>query len=193
MIAAGFANPVPDAQAAFRAIMAAAARPGRVVPVAGVAGTPKPLLPASAAIVLSLVDHDSPVWLDEAAADAVSWIRFHTGAPVVADAREASFAIVTRPQAMPKLADFNPGTPDYPDRSTTVIVQVGTLTSGTPLTLAGPGIRERQAFAPAPCPAGLVEQLALNRAIFPQGIDLVFAGDNDIAALPRSVRVVEND
>jgi alpha-D-ribose 1-methylphosphonate 5-triphosphate synthase subunit PhnH len=191
MIAAGFANSVLDAQAAFRAIMDATARPGSILPVAGVTGAPMPLLPSTGSIILALLDHDAPVWLDDAAQDVFDWIRFHTGAPAVSKAADASFAIVTRPVSLPSFTAFNPGTLDYPDRSTTVIVQVETLTDGTPLILEGPGIKGRQTFAPAPCPADLAERLILNRSLFPRGIDLLFVSGGEVAALPRSVRVVE--
>lgn len=191
MIAAGFANPVFDAQAAFRAVMDATARPGRIVPMAGVAERPRPLLPATASFVLSLLDHDTPVWLDDVNDDLRTWIAFHAGAPVTADPSQAAFAIVSRPQTLPAFDTFNPGTPDYPDRSTTVIVQVETLSGGAPLALEGPGIKGRERIAPSPVPADLRDRLALNRSLFPCGIDLIFVSADGIAALPRSVRVVE--
>jgi alpha-D-ribose 1-methylphosphonate 5-triphosphate synthase subunit PhnH len=191
MIAAGFENPVMEAQSTFRAIMDATASPGRPIPIAGIAGAPRSLLPSTAAIVLTLLDHDAPLWIDDPADDVLNWIRFHTSAPIVTNAADAAFAIVTHAQSLPPLASFNPGTLDYPDVSTTVIVQVETLTDGVPLTLAGPGIKGRHTFAPAPTPSDLTQQLGANRALFPRGIDLLFVSASDVAALPRSVRVVE--
>jgi alpha-D-ribose 1-methylphosphonate 5-triphosphate synthase subunit PhnH len=109
----------------------------------------------------------------------------------VTNAADAAFAIVTRPQSLPQLASFNPGTLDYPDVSATVIVQVETLAGGAPLTLAGPGIKGRQTLAPAPVPSDLAQQLDANRALFPRGIELLFVSAGAVAALPRSVCVVE--
>ena len=81
MIAAGFENPVMEAQSTFRAIMDAMA-PGRPFPIAGIAGAPRPLLPSTAAIALTLLDHDTPVWLDDPPDDVLNWLRFHTGRPL---------------------------------------------------------------------------------------------------------------
>ena len=191
MVSPGFPNLVLDAQAAFRSIMDATARPGCIVPIKGTSETPMPLLPAAAAIALSLFDHDTPVWLDDPAANAVSWIRFHTGAPVLDRPDDARFAIVTRPLAMPRLTAFDPGTPDYPDRGATVIVQVESLTDGAPMLLEGPGVKGRATIAPTPVPGDLPRQLASSRSLFPRGIDLLLVTCDEIAALPRSVRLME--
>ncbi len=53
-VALAFADPVRDAQAAFRAVMNAMARPGSVQPVARLAGAPAPLSPTAAAIAVAL-------------------------------------------------------------------------------------------------------------------------------------------
>jgi len=38
----------------------------------------------------------------------------------------------------------------------------------------------------------MAQRLRDNRELFPRGVDLVFVAGHTIAALPRSVRVVEN-
>ncbi|MBL8584289.1 MAG: phosphonate C-P lyase system protein PhnH, partial [Rhizobiaceae bacterium] len=53
----GFAQPVFDAQAVFRAVMDAMARPGSVHAIGERATPPSPLLPATAAVALALCDH----------------------------------------------------------------------------------------------------------------------------------------
>jgi alpha-D-ribose 1-methylphosphonate 5-triphosphate synthase subunit PhnH len=87
------ANPVYESQATFRAAMEATARPGEIKTLRGVTA-PAPLAPATAALVQSLADYETPVWLDsQFDAPAVKdWIRFHTSAPVVDDKRAATFA-----------------------------------------------------------------------------------------------------
>lgn len=184
---AAFAN-----QAAFRALMDCLSRPGDIRTLDGV-GAPAPMAPATAALMRSLADYESPVWLDPtfAAAPAIAdWIRFHTSAPIVGDPRNAAFALVANPLALPDFMQFAQGSEEYPDRSTTVIVQIEGF-AGPALTLRGPGIETTRAFAAAPLPDDFAQRLRDNREMFPRGIDLVFVAGERIAALPRSVRLVE--
>lgn len=179
-------------QAAFRALMDCLSRPGQIRTLDGV-GAPAPMVPATAALMRSLADYESPVWLDPAfaAAPAIAeWIRFHTGAPVVANPNHAAFALVADPLALPAFTQFAQGSEEYPDRSTTVIVQVERF-AGPALTLQGPGIKTTCAFSAQPLPSDLAQRLRDNRELFPRGIDLVFVAGREIAALPRSVRLVE--
>jgi alpha-D-ribose 1-methylphosphonate 5-triphosphate synthase subunit PhnH len=189
----GFTDAVFDAQRAFRAVMAALARPGTVEALASDLKPPAPLTPALAAVALTLTDHDTPVWLDArlaAAPDVAAFLRFHAGAPIVAEPAAAAFALITDPLAMPPLGAFAQGTDAYPDRSATLIIRVERF-SGTALTLSGPGIKGSTAFAASPLPFDFVEQIAANRALFPRGVDLVLCAPQQVAALPRSVRLKE--
>jgi alpha-D-ribose 1-methylphosphonate 5-triphosphate synthase subunit PhnH len=179
------------AQSTFRKVMDATARPGTIQTIAEGAAAPAPLTGAAAAIALTLFDHDTPVWLDAAfATDAVTqWLRFNTGCPIVTDQAQSAFAVAGDLAALPQLESFALGTPDYPDRSTTLILQVASLSGGEALTLSGPGIRDTAALAPQGLPKGFVEQLAANRALFPLGVDVLLVAGNDIAALPRTTIV----
>ncbi len=191
-LSGGFAAPVFDSQAVFRAVMDATARPGKIVDLAAEAAPPKPLSEAAGAIALALFDHETPVWLDHelAGAEAVAdWLRFHTGAPVTDAPEEAAFALISDSAHMPALSSFRQGTAEYPDRSTTLIVAVETLKSQSVIALRGPGIKDAATLAPAPLPVGFHDQLRTNHAQFPRGVDLVFVAGARIAALPRSTRI----
>jgi alpha-D-ribose 1-methylphosphonate 5-triphosphate synthase subunit PhnH len=180
-------------QAAFRALMDCMAHPGEIKTLGGI-DAPAPLAPATAALVQSLADYESPVWLDAAFATVpaiADWIRFHTGAPIVSEPRDAAFALVADPLALPGFMQFAQGSEEYPDRSTTLIVQVERF-AGPALVLRGPGIKTIHAFAAEPLPDDMAQRLRDNRELFPRGIDLVFVAGERIAALPRSVRVGEN-
>jgi alpha-D-ribose 1-methylphosphonate 5-triphosphate synthase subunit PhnH len=98
--------------------------------------------------------------------------------------------VIADPVRVPALSVLAQGTPDYPDRSTTVLLQVETL-AATGWTLEGPGIRNTARFSAAPLPADFAAQMRANRAAFPCGVDIFFATRTSLAALPRSVRITE--
>ena len=198
----GFADPVFDAQSVFKALMDAMARPGNIMPVRALAAPPAPLSATAAAVALTLCDHDTPLWLDEALAGSSavrSWLAFHTGAPLVDAPGEAAFALVADVAGLGRLADFAQGSQEYPDRSTTMIVQVDALTgdagrrhleSGL-LLLEGPGIQNAATIAVSPLPESFLAEWQDNRARFPRGVDVVLAAPGAIACLPRTVKIRE--
>ena len=194
-IVRGFTDPVHDSQRVFRTALDALARPGRIARISSNLAPPAPLLATSASLLLALADYETTVWLDDAlaeATDVADFIRFHTGAPLTRIRREADFAVMAAPLIMPPLASFAQGTPEYPDHSATLIVQVESLANDGWI-FAGAGIPARQSFCAAPLPADLPRQLADNRARFPCGVDLIFVTSAEIAALPRSCRIVEGN
>jgi alpha-D-ribose 1-methylphosphonate 5-triphosphate synthase subunit PhnH len=196
MLTAAFADPVLSAQATFRAILNAMARPGSLQPLGIALSPPPPLNKGAAAVALTLCDQDTPIWLDaelRASASVCEWLGFHCGCPLAEDPTTADFALACRPAKLPAFETFNIGTADYPDRSTTIVLQVDTLRPEKGLVLSGPGIRGRSALSAAPLPGEMRDRLARNRSLFPQGIDLILATHDAIAALPRSLRVVEED
>ena len=189
-LVAGFADPVLDSQAAFRALMDAMARPGRFEPLTGPADVPAPLSPVTAAVALTLIDRDTPLWLDPplaAAEPLCRWLAFHCGALVTQDREAAAFAVVADPRSAPPLDSFALGSDAYPDRSTTLVMQVQGLTEDGPL-LSGPGVAEPFRLGAWPLPADFWQQWCANRATFPRGVDIVLAGPGGVVALPRSLR-----
>jgi alpha-D-ribose 1-methylphosphonate 5-triphosphate synthase subunit PhnH len=195
-IAAGFSEPVFGAQKVFRAVMDALARPGLAQTFPGLPAAPAPLSPAAGALALALADYDTPVWLDPplaAAADVGAWLRFHTGAPVVSDPARAAFAFVADPLRVPPFEAFALGTPEYPDRSTTIILQLERFAGGPPLTLGGPGIAGSRQFSAEPLPHDIAGRLVANRALFPRGVDVLLVTMDQVVALPRSIHVLAGD
>jgi alpha-D-ribose 1-methylphosphonate 5-triphosphate synthase subunit PhnH len=173
--------------------MNAMARPGSRCSLRTDLDRPRPLTAPAAALVLALCDFETPVWLDpplSAEAGVAEFLRFHTGARLVAVPAEAAYAVVSDAARMPPLAAFAQGTPEYPDRSATLVVQVREMRAGG-WKLEGPGIPGHALFSAAPLPAGFVAQLQANRAGFPCGVDIFFADGTEIAALPRSTHVTE--
>jgi len=188
----GFADKVLSAQSTFRSVMDAMARPGSVRRIVPLAGTPGPMMRGTAAIALTLFDHDTPLWLDARMSESVEvlkWLRFHTGAPVVQDPSISGFALIADAAELPPLERFALGSNEYPDRSTTVIVQVESLAAGRAFELRGPGIDGVASLQATIGPHDLFERLRINQTLFPRGIDMVLVADDAVVAIPRTTRV----
>jgi alpha-D-ribose 1-methylphosphonate 5-triphosphate synthase subunit PhnH len=191
-LAPAFADPVTDAQATFRTVMNAMARPGMVMPLACDLSPPSPFSPAAAAVALALLDYETPFWLDRPLAESpavTQWLSFHTGAPQVEDPGKAAFAFVADVANAPAFDRFALGSLEYPDGSSTLVMQVEQLSNLPSMRLTGPGMAGTRNFSVDPLPENFLAQIEQNRASFPRGIDLVFVTADGIAALPRSTRV----
>lgn len=177
-------------QRTFRALMDATARPGTIRMLQGT-DAPPPLMPATAAVVASLADYETPLWLDAGFSEApavTEWIRFTTGARIVQDAREAAFALVSSMRLLPDFGMFAQGSEEYPEWSTTLIVQVARF-DGEVISLCGPGIKDTDNLAVESLPGDFIVRWANNRALFPRGVDVILVAGTDIAALPRAVQI----
>ena len=183
----GFANPVRDSQEAFRAVLDAMARPGRVHRVSVPAMPPTPLGRAAAAVLLTLVDAETPLWLDPDAEPARDWLLFHCGSPIV-PALAAQFALALQPVP---LTAFSAGTDEEPESSATLILQMEAFGEGPRLNLSGPGLAAPAVLQVRGLPPGFAAEWSRNRALFPRGIDVVLCAGDQLAALPRTVRIEE--
>jgi alpha-D-ribose 1-methylphosphonate 5-triphosphate synthase subunit PhnH len=189
---AGFADKVLSAQSTFRSVMGAMARPGSLQQAVAAVGTPGPMMHGTAAIALTLFDHDTPIWLDaemSGTSEVAEWLKFHSGAPVVDDPAICSFALIGNGAALPDLSNFSFGTNEYPDRSTTLILQVDSLKHGSAYELRGPGIDGTASLRAMIAPADLFDRLAVNETMFPRGIDVVLVSGETIVAIPRTTRL----
>lgn len=187
----GFGDPVFDSQAVFRALLHAMSRPGMVNTLDIDLAPPAPLSPAAAAVCLTLADLDTPVWVTPGTpGNALSYLRFHCGCPMVENPAHAAFALITDGDHLPDLTRFSLGTQEYPDRSATLIIQVSGLeavrTGGVRLT--GPGIESMNRLAVRGLSDDFWAAFAANHQQYPLGWDVVFATEDRIASLPRSTR-----
>jgi alpha-D-ribose 1-methylphosphonate 5-triphosphate synthase subunit PhnH len=181
-LSGGFAYAPLTAARAFRAALEALARPGRIETVAG-AAPPAPASVAAGVLILTLADGTTPLYLAPSHDTALlrDWVTFHTGAPLVG-AGDAVFALGTW-DALAPLDRYAIGTPEYPDRSVTLIVELAHLAAeGTCLT--GPGIRDTAALSLPD-----VAAFADNHARFPLGFDAFLTCGDRLAGLPRSTRI----
>ena len=177
----GFADAATESAAIFRATLNAMARPGMTESVFGIS-PPHPLSGAAGAVLLTLVDHETPVHLagDHDCNAVRDWLAFHTGARFVG--RDyAVFAVGSWDDLMP-LADYRTGTAEFPDHSVTLLVECEVL-SRHGVTMRGPGI-DHVAELNLPDPGFL----DFNAARYPLGIDMILTAGSALAAVPRSTR-----
>jgi alpha-D-ribose 1-methylphosphonate 5-triphosphate synthase subunit PhnH len=184
----GFADPVGEAQATFRAVLDAMARPARLHRVGERLTAPAPLDPATAAVLLTLVDNETPLWLDPAVAPARDWLAFHCGAAIIEVPNQAAFAIAL---SMPDLGALSAGTHEAPEESATLILQIAALGTGARYRLFGPGLREPAVLAASGLPADFAAIWQRNHAQYPCGVDIILCAGATLAALPRSVSIEE--
>jgi alpha-D-ribose 1-methylphosphonate 5-triphosphate synthase subunit PhnH len=190
-VLAGFADPVLDAQRVFRSVLDAMAHPGHVVEVSAPESAPVPLHGAVASLCLTLVDLDTPVWLDGMAGtpETREYLQFHCGCRFVEAPGAARFALIGDPAVMPALSRFDAGTDESPERSATLLVQVPSLREGRGRRLAGAGIASEVRLEAIGLPAGFWHGLRDNHALFPRGVDVLLAAGRHVAALPRTTSV----
>ncbi|HTM78270.1 MAG TPA: phosphonate C-P lyase system protein PhnH [Devosia sp.] len=190
----GFSDPVHQSQSSFRAIMDALASPGTVQKLAEPGLARVALTPELASILLTLSDPETPIWFADSLrhdAGVAAFVAFHTGAPIVSEPGKAVFAVAPHASELPRFEQFNLGTQEYPDRSTTIVLAVAALSGGVELSLRGPGIKGHGHISPIGLPEDFLEQWAANRELFPRGIDLVLVAGGAVLGLPRSTRIAE--
>jgi alpha-D-ribose 1-methylphosphonate 5-triphosphate synthase subunit PhnH len=185
-----FADPIDQCQRTFRALLGALSRPGSIARLPAPPDPPAPLGGAVAAIALTLLDFDSPLWLDGtfASVPVHRYLHYHTGAPSVMRSAAAAFAFIGDARSMPQFSAFAAGELAYPDRSTTLVIQIPSLTNGRDVTLSGPGIERSVAIAPAGLADWFWPAWNENAARYPLGVDLFLADSHAVICLPRTTK-----
>lgn len=187
MLERAFDDAVVDSQRTFRAILDAMAHPGRILPVTGIRPPPG-LSAAAAATLLTLADHDTPLWLAPTHLAARPWIQFHAGAPIVTDPDRCAFALTADAAG---LARFPVGTHEEPETSTTLIVEIAEFGRGRRYCLTGPGLEDHAILTADGLGADFVTLWAANHALYPCGVDLILCAGDRLTALPRTVAIQE--
>lgn len=200
----GFRDAVAGAQQAFRCVLDAMSRPGRVValPPSALAGlvppassTPdRPMSPGAAALLLTLLDAETTVRLAGglASRSAQAYLRFHTGVRSAAPGEAAEFTVVRAAEVDDTLwSALDLGTDEAPQRGATLVVEVDGLDAGrgARLRLKGPGIEATQALQVDGLSTGFWLWRQRLQAALPRGIELVLVDGSRMAAIPRSTRI----
>lgn len=188
-----FADPVGGTQRAFRLLLLAMSRPGTIVdfPAGDLSAQDLPLGHAATAVALTLVDLDTPIWLGDGYEAALGYLRFHCGART-SDAGACRFAFAASSVSLPDLNTFDLGSAEFPDRSTTLVLEVGHLHPGdanSGMRLMGPGLERAARLDVGGTDARLWRQWQQLRPLFPRGIDLILTCGGQLAALPRTTLV----
>lgn len=214
----GLENPVDDAQLVFKAALNALSRPGLPVRLSTLPPSPYAENPRGAcmtrgmtALALALCDMDTPVWLDPACntPEVRRHLRFHCGCPLAEEPHAAAFAFIGDAQRMPYLHEFRQGVPEYPDRSTTLVIraELTTVLEGPfgeseqeRYEISGPGVKGNHEGDSLFCTIGGLPEWfrrswAENSVMYPLGVDVLLVDDSPlytggphvlITGLPRS-------
>ena len=181
----GFADPVLEAQSAFRSILDAMSRPGTIHDVGVGLRPPVALGSAAAACLLTLVDAETSLHLDAVCTPAWEWVRFHCGPSESAEG-VADFVLST---TMPELSALWAGGDDDPQGGATLILAVASFDRGDTFTVAGPGLRIPAVIVVDGLPVDFAERWQRNHARFPRGVDVLLCAGSRLMALPRSLDV----
>lgn len=156
-----FTLAVQDAQHSFRRLLKAMSEPGVIVSLQQLQHGWQPLNVATTSLLLTLVDHETPVWLAPTLHnDLVGQnLRFHTGAPLIEQPQQATFAVAS-----------------------------DSISGGRMLRLTGAGIAEERMIAPQ-LPECIIAELTERPHPFPLGIDLILTCGERLLAIPRTTHV----
>lgn len=201
-LSAGFAQPALDSQAVFRGVLQAFSHPGRPVTLGVNAQWPRVpgalCQPASAAVLLALLDAETSLWLSPSLSGSAvqTWLRFHTGCRVVEHPSQAQFIWAAQLAELPDLADLPCGTDAYPDQAATCLIDVPALSvehTQAQWTLSGPGLPAPGALALPGTDWVQIERFDAWRraahALFPRGPDALLALADQIVGLPRTTQL----
>lgn len=197
-----FDDPVLGSQACFRHLLDALAHPGKGQTLPNDCRLGQ-LSAAASQILLTLGDQDTPLWLSPALAQPATLanLRFHLGAPLVAQPHQAELAVVSLnelaslswPSGQDGVIPFRIGEEIAPEQGATLLIECGELACGPYLQLAGPGLREPVLRQLGALPAAFVAWLCSpwRQRHFPCGLEMFFCAGQQLIALPRTTQIKE--
>lgn len=187
----GFSNKASDSTACYGILHEATSNPATIFQLPVTVAAPRGLMMGAVVILLTLADAETPVWLAPECdtTEARAHLLFHTGCPIVAEPELAAFAVMSVERDLSITKDLGLGLAEYPDRTATVILESERLIDGEGPLFHGPGMTEPRRFCVEEHPPSLWVHIAANQALFPRGVDWIFASPTELAALPRSTKI----
>jgi alpha-D-ribose 1-methylphosphonate 5-triphosphate synthase subunit PhnH len=190
-ILTGFSDNSRQSNEIFRTVMNALSHPGRVFDLTSEIACPTALNRAATAVVMALADYETPIWLapNVASDQATAHFNFHTGCTVSATAADALFAIANTTSDLSFLESLAVGTSENPHQSATLILMIDGFADAEGLKLSGPGIKDLAYVNPQRLPDDVISLITQNEKLFPLGIDLLLASDDQLVGIPRSTKL----
>jgi alpha-D-ribose 1-methylphosphonate 5-triphosphate synthase subunit PhnH len=176
----------------FQAVVTALNHPGAAVHLPQLDSLPWPLNSASAALLATWVNPETPVWTDLCwDSDPAAWLQQSCACSLVTEPCMARVAFVADPLRIPPLGQFCLGEDDRPESSTTLILQVSgfSVPTGRLRDVSGRG-RSRQLW-PTGLPPRFWSDWDNQKRYLPFGIDVFFTRTDTLVALPRGLQLTE--
>ncbi|MEM1172982.1 MAG: phosphonate C-P lyase system protein PhnH [Cyanobacteria bacterium P01_H01_bin.35] len=137
----GFSDIVDDSQTTFRALLNALSYPEKKQEININLTLPSDLNIGCAAACLTILYLETKVCLSSYFdRDVKAWLLFHKGCSFTDNSQVADFAIIKDINSIANCENFNSGTAEEPEKSTTLFMQGLDLESGEKVILIGPGI-----------------------------------------------------
>lgn len=186
----GFTDPVSHSQLTFRKVLAAMSTPGLVMDLGFKAPQVEPVGQAITAISLSLFDFEASVWIEEPYQSLLKrYLHFHSGCQVTEQAELADFALLSGNSGQLDLFSFKQGSEESPELSTTLLIHVDDLNSGSEVLVSGPGNLRPRSLKVTGLVASFWSQWKEQHEMFPLGVDVILASGSQLVALPRTALV----
>jgi alpha-D-ribose 1-methylphosphonate 5-triphosphate synthase subunit PhnH len=183
----GFDDPELGSQQTFRAIVKALDNPGHLVQIRSKLSAPGDLNPASAAIFLTLSHDKTTFWADlNWTFPLIEWFQYQCGCNIVTEPCMADLALITNPIAMPPLDYFRIGDDDNPDNCTTLIVQVGDLSTTATMNPIETVVNKMTTRSFLEVSPNFWDHWYFQSRRFPLGVDIFLTCNDMLAAMPRA-------
>ena len=171
----------------FQAVLTALKQPGAAVRLPTSDGLPWRLNGASAALLATWVNPETPVWTDlHWDSEPADWLQQTSSCSLVTEPCMARVAFIADPFRIPPLGQFHLGEDDLLERSTTLILQVPgfSIPTGRLREVSGRSLQSR----PTGLPLHFWSDWDDQRRYLPLGIDVFFTCADTLVALPRGLQ-----